>query len=428
MLRTGVLKNRDFKNLLIGQAISLLGDALYMLVFLFMAYKITGSAAVVGYVGALGALPYLLLGPLAGAVADRFDRRRIMIACDMLSALTLGVLCVIAIAQGRFPTWSLYLAPLALSSINAFFSPAKNAAIPRLVPESQLLEANSLNAAIQNLMPLIGIGLSGAVLGTLWEASGGSFFLVSVALNGLTFLLSAVFIRRLPDLPSAKATVETSTWTETRQGLLYIAGDHFLRMALILSLFANLMIAPFMVAYIKANDAWFGGRYVNLAAFEFAFMVGMVVSSLLVAKLGIRRVGLSWVMGFAVVGIAVALMAFGGFWFFILWNLIAGLALPFAQIPLSTYIQITVPDTFRGRVNGALVMVSMGIQPLGMSLGGLLLDRIGLVAMFLVMGIGFCFAATAGLFDVRFRGAEIPAASEPVSDEMKGAGEVAAQA
>jgi hypothetical protein len=73
-------------------------------------------------------------------------------------------------------------------------------------------------------------------------------------------------------------------------------------------------------------------------------------------------------------------------------------------------------------------MVSMGIQPLGMSLGGLLLDRIGLVAMFLVMGIGFCFAATAGLFDVRFRGAEIPAASEPVSDEMKGAGEVAAQA
>jgi MFS family permease len=346
----------------------------------------------------------------------------------MLSALTLGVLCVIAIAQGRFPTWSLYLAPLALSSINAFFSPAKNAAIPRLVPESQLLEANSLNAAIQNLMPLIGIGLSGAVLGTLWEASGGSFFLVSVALNGLTFLLSAVFIRRLPDLPSAKATVETSTWTETRQGLLYIAGDHFLRMALILSLFANLMIAPFMVAYIKANDAWFGGRYVNLAAFEFAFMVGMVVSSLLVAKLGIRRVGLSCVMGFAVVGIAVALMAFGGFWFFILWNLIAGLALPFAQIPLSTYIQITVPDTFRGRVNGALVMVSMGIQPLGMSLGGLLLDRIGLVAMFLVMGIGFCFAATAGLFDVRFRGAEIPAASEPVSDEMKGAGEVAAQA
>ncbi|MBV6458449.1 MAG: hypothetical protein HONBIEJF_01577 [Fimbriimonadaceae bacterium] len=409
MLSTGALRIRDFKNLFIGQAISLFGDALYMLVFLFMAAKITGSAAAVGYVGALSALPYLVLGPLAGASADRFDRRRLMLACDLLSAVILFAFAGMVVLSKDFPVWTLYATPFALSCVNAFFAPAKNASIPRLVPENQLLEANSLNAAAQNMMPLIGLGLSGTILGTLWAASGQTFFLVSVVVNGLTFLASAAFIYLLPALrPERRTGVRASAWLDSIEGVRYVASDHFLRVAVILSFFINLFIAPFMVAYVKANDQWFGGEYGRLAAFEFAFMAGMVASSLYVARLNIKRVGLAWIGGLAVVGLCVAFMAFSSFWWFLTWNLVCGLALPIAQIPLTTYIQLTVPDSHRGRVNSAMMMVSMGVQPVGMALSGIIIERIGLVALFVAMGVGFCLSALAGLLDKPFRTATIP--------------------
>jgi len=409
MLSTGVLRIRDFKNLFIGQAISLFGDALYMLVFLFMAAKVTGSAAAVGYVGALSALPYLALGPIAGAYADRFDRRRLMLACDVCSAVILFAFAGVVAISKEFPVWTLYVTPFALSCVNAFFAPAKNASIPRLVPDEQLMEANALNAAAQNMMPLIGIGLSGAVLGTLWATSGQSFFLASVVVNALTFVASAAYIFRLPAIqPQARDSVPVSAWQESVEGVRYVASDHFLRVAVTLSFFISLFIAPFMVAYVKANEVWFGGNYGRLAAFEFAFMAGMVASSLYVTKLNIKKVGLAWIGGLAVVGLCVAFMAFSSFWWFLAWNLVCGLALPIAQIPLTTYIQLTVPDSHRGRVNSAMMMVSMGVQPIGMALSGIMIERIGLVAMFLAMGIGFCLSAMAGLLDRPFRTATLP--------------------
>src|SRR5262249_9673205 len=156
-----------FRRLWIGQAVSQFGDAFYGLLFLFMVDRLTGSPALVGVVGALEALPFLCFSPLAGVLADRLGRRELMLCTGPCRAGVLLALGGFLLVHTRPPLVLLLVTPFLLSLINVFFAPAKSAAIPSLVPTDRLMEANALSTATQSLMPLLGLGLSGSVLGLL---------------------------------------------------------------------------------------------------------------------------------------------------------------------------------------------------------------------------------------------------------------------
>jgi MFS family permease len=410
MLNRDLLSIRPFRDLWLGQAISQMGDALYYLIFLFMVDKITGDARMVGVSGVLATLPYLLFSLHAGVVADRRDRRGIMLFADVASAILLLTFGVFVLLSPKPNVFALFAVPFLLSLINVFFSPAKSAAIPSVVPPDKLLAANALSAATQNLMPLIGIGLSGTVLGALYAIAPNWFFPSAIYLNALSFFASAYFIRRLPRLLPEREKQETdrNQWQDLKDGLSYLRRERVLLVLTLLNVLVQIMIAPFMVVYVAVNREWFGGGYGTLALFEFSFFVGMIAGSLVVGKLAVRRVGLAYVWGLLVVGLSIAAMAFSTTWpLMVLWNIVAGLALPFAQIPMTTYMQAVVPDAYRGRVNAVQTMSSMGIQPLGIGLGGLLIGSLGPVGMFLLMGLGMGIAALVGLLDQEFRTAQI---------------------
>ena len=423
MFQSEVLQIRPFRRLWLGQAVSQFGDALYFLLFLFMVDKITGSAAMVGYVGALQALPFLLFGPVAGAVADRFDRRRVMLFADIASAFLLTALTVWLLVTPKPPVAVILGAAFLLSLVNVFFIPAKSAAIPALVPADRLMEANALSMATQNLMPLLGLGLSGTVLGVLYKFYPNLFFPTAAFVNAATFLYSAVCIAKLPRLlPKREEVLEKHPLQDAADGFRLIGRDHILKVSLALSLFLNLFISPFMVVYVAANRAWFGGQFGTLAAFEASFVAMMVITSLALGKRPFLRPGLGFSIGLGAIGLFVAAMAFSkSFWLFLFWNMICGIALPFAILPMNTYIQLVVPDAFRGRVNSAQTMVSMGVQPLSVGLAGMLLDRIGLEAMFLVMGVGMGASALIGLLDGRFRQTRMPAAEQTTPSQESNA-------
>ena len=93
---------------------------------------------------------------------------------------------------------------------------------------------------------------------------------------------------------------------------------------------------------------------------------------------------------------------------FVLWNFLAGLFVPYSQLPILNYIQRTTPNEFQGRVNSVLSLAAVGIQPLAIGLGGLALSAIGPVALLLIMGIGMAVAALGGLFSPAFRQAQVP--------------------
>ena len=408
-MRLDILRISAFRNLWLGQAVSQVGDSLYFVIFMFMVKKISGSVAMVGYVDAMAALPFLLMGPIAGVIADRKDRRALMIASDVASGAVLLLFAGTILLFGEPPVWTLMLTPFLLSTMRAFFLPAKNAAIPALVPIERLTEANALSATTQNMMPLIGLGISASALGVLYTIAPQAFFMLAVTLNAVSFLVSAMFVRRLPPLVPPARAADTHPWRDFVEGLRYVRSRVEITALLSLSVAMSLMVSPFFVVYVASNAAWYGGKPQTLAWFEFSFFVGMILGSMAIGRWAVHRPGLGYVAGTLACGLTVAAMAVSRtFPAFCALNLLAGLGLPYAQIPIAVYLQSTVPDAFMGRVNSVLSTLSMGIMPIGMALGGVLVEVAGLAPAFLIMGGGMGAVALIGWAVRPFRDTVIP--------------------
>jgi MFS family permease len=409
-----VLSIRSFRDLWFGQLISQLGDSFYYVAFMFMVKKLTQSDAMVGYVAAMETLPFLLFGPYSGVVADRFDRKQVMLWSDLLSGAVL--MAVAAMFWLKLPPspWLLLALAFTLSSIRAFFLPAKTAAIPMLVPPAQNLNANALSTATQNMAPLAGLALSAGAMAVLYEAAPSQFYMIVMAVNALSFLLSAVYIARLPRLipehmVNAEAAPPSRPVQEFMEGLRYVRTRRDLSVLIVLLAIFRLTVAPFFVVYVAANEKWFNGHPSNLAIWEMSFFLGMIGGSALAARFPPKRPGLNFAVCLSVVGITVGLMGvLPNFWGFILCNIAAGLAVPPADVPINTYMQLSVPDQFRGRTSSVLAMIATGVMPIGAVMGGTLIKWIGIGGTFLAMGIGMMAACAIGIIDPHFRNIRIP--------------------
>ena len=410
MFYSDVLRIKAFRDLWLGQAISQVGDAFYYVVFMYMVERLTGSIAMVGAVGALETLPFLVFGPYAGILADRMDRRRIMLASDLISGIALILLAAYLLFDSTPPLWMLLATPFVLSSVRVFFMPAKSAAIPAVVPGELLHKANAFSMITQSFVPLIGLSLSASLLGVLFEFFPRWFFFTCVAVNALSFFGSALYVARLPRIdPDRKDIHEVHPWTDFKEGVKFMRGRHDLLVLMALLTVFRFMVAPFFVVYIAANKLWFGGKPQPIAWFEFSFFVGMIIASFWVGSLKLTRPGICFSIGLAVVGVAVAMLGVWPiFWLFLFWNVIAGLAVPFGDIPINTYMQLSVPDAFRGRVNSVLQMISTGVMPISMGLAGIAVKEWGVVACFLIMGGGMMVSALLPLFDSVYRDMVMP--------------------
>lgn len=401
---------RPFRNLWMGQAISQLGDALYWLVFLFMVDQITGDERMVGLTGVAQSIPFLLLSPHAGVVADRGDRRAILLRADVLSFLFLAAFGLYVWYVGTPPAWTLIAAGATMSTINVYFAPAKSAAIPQLVPPHLLTTANALSLTTQNLVPLFGLALSGTVLAALYALSPSYFFAAAIGLNAVSFAVSAYYVRRLPPLVAEQTETEqkglSRAIADVRDGLRYVRSHQVLWVMLLLNTAVWLAFAPFMIVYVKVNRDWFGGAYSTLALCEVSFFLGVILCSVFIERLNIQRVGRAFIWGSVGLGTAVVFMSVSRHvWAYSFWNFLCGLSFPFVQIPMTGYIQRIVPDQFQGRVNSVLAMAGMGLQPLGIGLGAWVLALVGPAWMHVLMGGIVVAAALIGLSDRAFRDA-----------------------
>ena len=180
LLRT----NRNFRLLYIGQTISQLGDWFNAIAVYALLLDLTGSATAVAWMMIVQFLPVAVVGPLAGVVVDRVDRRRLMIATDLLrGSLILGLLLV------RRPgdVWIAYVVMALTVGGSAFFEPARTATIPNLTSPDELVPANALSSATWSAMLAIGASLGGIVT----AAAGRQ---VAFIVNAASFFVSALFI------------------------------------------------------------------------------------------------------------------------------------------------------------------------------------------------------------------------------------------
>ena len=416
MLKQKVLQNKSFRDLWLGQTISQLGDSMYYLVFLFMADHVTKDPMVVGFVGALAAIPCVIFGPFAGVLVDRADRRKLMLGSEIASGTITGLVALYAFFNPSPAIWVLYVSAFLMSTVSTVFFPARSASIPRLLPPEDVLEANALSEASRQMISILGLALSAAGLGALYKFWPDYFFFSGVTINALTFLCSAYFIRKLPSLMPLREEVADETvnplhrvWGDLKVGFGAIVKDPVIRLALPMGMVSTLAVAGFFVVYLAFNRAWYGGEYGTLALIELFFSVPMLFASLWVGKQVVLRPGRWTMIGYVGVGVTVGLMAIcKPLWSMLLMNVLCALFLPLLIIPLQSYLQLAVPDGVRGRVNSTWSMVSQAMNPIGVVLIGVLLKLIGIEGCLIVMGGLFIVAGLLGYMSREFMDAKMP--------------------
>jgi MFS transporter, DHA3 family, macrolide efflux protein len=389
---------------------------MYYLVFLFMADHVTKNPMVVGFVGALAAIPYVIFGPFAGVMVDRADRRKLMLGADVASGLITALLAIYAFFNPSPAVWVLYVSAFLMSTVNTVFFPARSASIPRLVPADQVMEANGLNEASRQLVSILGLGVSAAGLGAMYKFVPDYFFFAGIVINSLTFFASAWFIRRLPAiLPLKDEILEEAQGAVRRMisdmkvGFGAIGKDPVIRLALPMGMISTLAVAGFFVVYLAFNRAWYGGDYWTLAVIELFFSVPMLFMSLWIGRQVVNRPGRWTMFGYVGVGATVALMAIcKPLWSMLLMNMLCALFLPLLIIPLQSYLQLAVADEVRGRVNSTWSMVSQAMNPIGVVLIGILLKAVGIEGCLVVMGGLFALAGLVGYLSRDFMEARMP--------------------
>ncbi|MCL4833054.1 MAG: MFS transporter [Caldilineaceae bacterium] len=180
-------ENQDFRNLWLGQIVSLLGDWFNLIGSAALIATLTGSGMAISGLFVVRMLAPFLISPLAGVVTDRYDRRMILIVADLLRAVIVLAFLLVRSAE---MVWLLYLLTALQLAVSGFFDPAKNAILPDVVSQRQLGAANALSAATWSVMLAFGAALGGLVAGTWGVYSAFS-------LDAVTFLISAFFIYRV---------------------------------------------------------------------------------------------------------------------------------------------------------------------------------------------------------------------------------------
>lgn len=411
-----VLSIPAFRNLWVGQLISQFGDMLYGLVFMWMVLEATNDAGAVGIVLAFGAAPYVLFSLYAGVLADRLDRRMLLIASDVASA-ALVLIFLAAILRDPAPAfWFICLISFLLATANVIAAPARAAITPRLVPEERLQEALSLNSTSQGMMPFIGGILSGIGLAAVMKVARTSAYAISFAVNALTFVISAIFMATLPRVIADRTDEPKSPVREAIEGIKFIFTHKTLAVAILLTISMNFFAAPFMPIYTLVARDVFGGSIATLAFLESGFFLGMIVGSLVAMAKNSTKPGIAFAVYLILAGLAIVPMGLIiDFWAFMALNFLCGVFIPLASIPINTYIQLQTEDAYRGRVNSAMGTMAAAIMPIGMAITGPLLHWLGLSGIFLFMGGGIAACALLGLASKSLRDATLPAGFDPTA-------------
>ena len=352
-----LLRNRNYALLWGGQVVSAFGDRLHQIGLLVLVGALTGNDLLsVGLVFVTIGLPELLFGLFAGALVDRMDRRRVMIAADLCRFLVVAVIPFLATAG---LAW-VYAATFLLTTATLFFRPAKDAIIPSIVPEDALMRANSLSEASENATDVLGFPLAGAMVGGLTAVVAGDLGLELVFyLDALTYALSALMVYRMAVATEARAglpgTVFRGLLAGVAEGLRHLRSNTpVLTNTALMAVAAVFSLGTFTLAYGYATEVTHTGA-LGYSVLEAAVGLGAVLGGLAVGRWGERfSTGPLILVGIVVTGLADGSLAlFANLWLAVAAQATAGAGHMLLLIPSVTLVQRLIPEEFLGRVFGA---------------------------------------------------------------------------
>ena len=368
-----------------GQIFSILSSAIVGYSVMFWLSIETKSAEVLAYAVLAILLPQALLGPFAGVYVDRWKRKLTMIAADSfvaLCSLILGLLFYFNMAE----LWLIYLL-MALRSVgNAFHSPAMQAAIPMLAPESELMRIAGVNQAIQSVS-----NIAGPALGALMITSLNMTAVMLVDVVGAIIACTALLFVFIPDPKQDKKVEKRSILGEMVQGWREVEKHKGLPWLMTISVFVTFFLMPVAVLFPLMTVTHFGGGTFQMSLVEIIWGSGMLIGGLIMGiwKLKVRKVLL---INFSYLALGVYILIAGllpsdAFTVFVCLTIIGGISTPFYSGPFTSLLQTYVEHAALGRVFSLFGSLSILPSMIGILATGYIADNIGVSNAFLIAGV-----------------------------------------
>lgn len=397
------LSNPNFRLYFGGQAVSMVGTWMQAVAQSWLVLQLTGSGTALGFVVALQTLPVLLFGPYGGVVADRLDKRRLMIGLQAMMgvlALVLGLLTV----THTVTLWQVYLLAFLLGMNNCFENPARQAFVLEMVGPADLRNAVSLNSVLVNAARAVGPAVAGIVI-----AAGGLG--ICFLLNALSFVAVVVSLVRLDVAALCPSPPVRRSPGQLREGLGYVGRTPELLIPLLMMALVGALAYEFQVVLPVLARETFGGGAEVYGFMTAAMGAGAVVGGLYVAARG--RTGVRALSTSAVVfGVLIAAAAFAPtLWLELVALAFVGAASVGFMATGNSTLQLGADPSMRGRVMALWSVAFLGSTPIGGPIAGFVAEEFGGRAA-LAMGAASCLvAAGLALLVARRRAAAAP---EPV--------------
>lgn len=401
-----LLGNRDFRLLLIGQLLSLIGDNCLLVAAIALITDLSDSPLAMLVPALALALPRAIFGLVGGVAADRWNRKWVMVACGVLRALI--VLAILGV-QTADQLWILSIGAAMLSFVAVFFSPARNAAIPTLVPPQLLLAANSLIQGSTIVALILGPVVAGIAI-EIWMP-------VAVLFDSAVFFASAAIMAmmHLPKVPSEKgaAPAGNSVWHDMRIGLNFIRRNRLLLQVIILTGLTMLGIAAIIMLAIPHLKHQLGASGLEYGLAMSTLGVGAVLGGVVVNRLSRRLSTASTVGGMLLAaGLAIGGFALATSYAMVLASLAGiGLCVVTARGALDTMAQALSTEEVRGRVQSAINLLVATSTAVSQGLAALLGSLFGVQCVFIGAGAVTVIVGLVALFVLRN-------AKHPVSQEL----------
>ena len=389
------LKHRNYRLFVSGQLVSLIGTWMQSVAQSWLVYRLTGSPAMLGLVSFANLIPIFLLSPAGGAAADRFDRRRVVIAAQS-SLMTLALILAALTLSGRIEVWHIVTLAVLSGVANAFDVPARQSMFVAMVGKADLMNAIALNSSMFNAARIVGPAVAGVMVAAVGE---GWCFLANAASFGA--VLAALLRMRL----EAQSPREEggSPLKDILAGFRFVRQTGPIHALLILLGVASVAGMPYAVLLPVFADRILHGGPEALGLLTGASGSGALAGALsLAARRGVR--GLGRMVAFASAGFGLALVLFSlsrTFWLSVTLLVPVGFSVMVQMAASNTLIQTMVPDHLRGRVMSLYSMVFLGMGPFGSFLAGAAAERLGAPPTVMIGG-AVCLLGSA-LFWTKWR-------------------------
>ena len=381
-----VFRHRNYRLYFIGQGISLVGFWMQAIAQSWLVYRLTGSTVLLGVVGFASQSPVFFISPFAGVLADRINRRRILLVTQTLMMSFAFVLATLTLT-GVIQVWEIVTLAAMFGMVNAFDIPTRQSFTVEMVGRSDLPRAIALNSVMFNSARLVGPAASGIVVGLVGE--GWCFALNGVSyiavLTSLILMVATVAPARAPSHPL----------TDLREGFRYVSSHGATRTVLLLLAASSFFGAPYLTLMpVFARDILHGG------ADALGFLWAGVGGGALTGALVLSRLPHKWlayipIASAAFFGLCIILFSQSTlFWLSLMLLIPAGFGLMAQGISTNTLIQSLVDDAMRGRVMAYYVMCFMGTLPFGALTAGWVSHRIG-VPETVMLGGALCIVSAA---------------------------------